>query len=235
MTKRLIALLVLIVIGTAGIWAIVAQDESTSTPTAIAALPMMTPVAASATAASATAPAVTSTASAVTPTAPAETPSVAPETSTASAVTPTAPAETPSVAPETATASAVTPTAPAETPSASAETATVAAETPSVSAETPAGSVGDVEAGKNLATQCIGCHSVDGTTVVGPSWKGIYGEPVELEDGTTVVVDEAYLATSIKDPTSQIVKGFPPAMPPYSWLTDQQVADIIAYIETLKD
>ena len=214
MTKRLIALLVLIVIGTAGIWAIVAQDESTSTPTAIAALPMMTPVAASATAASATAPAVTS---------------------TASAVTPTAPAETPSVAPETATASAVTPTAPAETPSASAETATVAAETPSVSAETPAGSVGDVEAGKNLATQCIGCHSVDGTTVVGPSWKGIYGEPVELEDGTTVVVDEAYLATSIKDPTSQIVKGFPPAMPPYSWLTDQQVADIIAYIETLKD
>lgn len=98
----------------------------------------------------------------------------------------------------------------------------------------PMATKGDIEAGKTLATQCIGCHSVDGTTMVGPSWKGLYGSSVPLEDGTTVVADDAYLAKSITDPMSQIVKGFPPAMPPYSWLTAEQIADLIAYIESLK-
>lgn len=97
-----------------------------------------------------------------------------------------------------------------------------------------AGLVGDVEAGKAAATICLACHSTDGKTIVGPTWKGLYGAPVELEDGTTVIADDAYLARSIKDPMSQIVKGFPPAMPPYSYLTDQQIADLIAYIKSLK-
>jgi cytochrome c oxidase subunit 2 len=96
------------------------------------------------------------------------------------------------------------------------------------------GLIGDVEAGKALANQCIGCHSVDGSQMVGPSWKGIYGHEVELEDGRVVTVDEAYLERAIKDPMSEIVKGFPPAMPPYSYLTDQQIADLIAYIKSLQ-
>ena len=69
--------------------------------------------------------------------------------------------------------------------------------------------------------------------MVGPSWKDLYGHEVELEDGTKVIANEAYITQSIKDPTSQIVKGFPPAMPPYAYLTDQQIADIVAYIKTL--
>ena len=93
--------------------------------------------------------------------------------------------------------------------------------------------VGNAEEGQKLVTQCLGCHSVDGSILVGPSWKDLYGHEVELEDGTKVIADEAYITQSIKDPTSQIVKGFPPAMPPYAYLTDQQIADIIAYIKTL--
>jgi cytochrome c1 len=96
------------------------------------------------------------------------------------------------------------------------------------------GLVGDVEAGKVLANQCIGCHSVDGSAMVGPSWKGIYGHEVELEDGRVVIVDEAYLERAIRDPMAEIVKGYPPAMPPYGHLTDQQVADLIAYIKSLE-
>lgn len=117
------------------------------------------------------------------------------------------------------------------TPVASPEASPVAS--PVATPARTAGLVGDVEAGKALANQCIGCHSVDGSQMVGPSWLGIYGEEVELEDGRTVVIDDAYLANSIKDPMSEIVKGFPPAMPPYSYLTDQQIADLIAYIESL--
>jgi len=93
--------------------------------------------------------------------------------------------------------------------------------------------VGNAEEGQKLVTQCLGCHSVDGSVVVGPSWKDLYGHEVELEDGTKVIANEAYITQSIKDPTSQIVKGFPPAMPPYAYLTDQQIADIVAYIKTL--
>lgn len=95
--------------------------------------------------------------------------------------------------------------------------------------------VGNAEAGKLAAVQCLGCHSIDGSTMVGPSWKGIYGETVELEDGTTEVIDVDYLTQSIKDPMSQIVKGFPAAMPPYSYLTDEQVNDLIAYIASLSE
>jgi cytochrome c oxidase subunit 2 len=96
--------------------------------------------------------------------------------------------------------------------------------------------VGDVERGRTLAlTQCSGCHSVDGSTVVGPSWLGLYGSEVPLASGETVVADEAYLAQSIRDPNSQVVEGFPQnTMPSYSYFTDQQIADIIAYIKSLE-
>jgi cytochrome c1 len=99
----------------------------------------------------------------------------------------------------------------------------------------PESIVGNVEEGQKLATQCLGCHSVDGSVLVGPSWKDLYGEEVELEDGTVVIADDAYLMQSIKDPMSQIVKGFPPAMPPYAYLSDQQINDLIAYIKSLSD
>jgi cytochrome c1 len=93
--------------------------------------------------------------------------------------------------------------------------------------------VGNAEEGQKLVTQCLGCHSVEVSFLVGPIWKVLYGLEDELEDGTEVIASEAYLYQSITDPMSQIVKGFPPAMPPYNYLTDQQIADIIAYIKTL--
>lgn len=103
----------------------------------------------------------------------------------------------------------------------------------------PAGSpvavTGDVDAGKALAAQCLSCHSVDGSAMVGPTWQGLYGHEVELEDGTTVIADDAYLIESIKDPGAKIVKGFPAgAMPPYgAILTDENIADIVAFIRSL--
>ncbi|MCC6792737.1 MAG: cytochrome c [Thermomicrobiales bacterium] len=121
------------------------------------------------------------------------------------------------------------------TPGASASPSASPAASPVASPiASPVALVGDVEAGKTLAAQCLGCHTTDGSTMVGPTWKGLYGHQVELEDGSTVVADDAYLAASIRDPMSQIVKGFPPAMPPYSYLTDQQIADLIAYIKSLE-
>jgi len=47
---------------------------------------------------------------------------------------------------------------------------------------------------------CVTCHSLDGSKRTGPTFKGIWGTDVTLSDGTTVVVDENYVRSSILDP-----------------------------------
>ena len=83
---------------------------------------------------------------------------------------------------------------------------------------------------------CVGCHSIDGTRLVGPSWKGLFGKEEALEGGTTVTVDEAYLIEPIKDPAAKIVEGFPNAMPATiaASLSDSDIDVIIEYIKSLK-
>jgi cytochrome c oxidase subunit II len=82
---------------------------------------------------------------------------------------------------------------------------------------------------------CLGCHSIDGTTKVGPTLKGVFGSMVPLADGETVKADEEYLRESIEEPNEQIVKGFQPIMPTFKGtLKDDDIAAIIAYIKTLK-
>ena len=51
---------------------------------------------------------------------------------------------------------------------------------------------------------CITCHG----TGKGPPLTGIYGKPVKLNDGTTVVADDAYLRESVLYPSAKIVEGY---------------------------
>ena len=84
---------------------------------------------------------------------------------------------------------------------------------------------------------CMSCHSIDGTKLVGPSWKGLLGENVELADGSSLVSDEAYILESIVDPNVKVVKGFPAGVMPQNYktlLSEQQISDLVEYIETLK-
>jgi cytochrome c oxidase subunit II len=58
---------------------------------------------------------------------------------------------------------------------------------------------------------CIACHSLDGTKLVGPTFKGIYGEThVVITDGQEreVAVDDAYIRKSIYEPDADLVKGY---------------------------
>ncbi len=82
---------------------------------------------------------------------------------------------------------------------------------------------------------CSGCHSVDGSDNVGPSWQGIYNSEEELEDGSTVTVDDAYIAESITDPGAKIVSGYQNIMPPYANFTDEQISAVTAYIASLAE
>lgn len=82
---------------------------------------------------------------------------------------------------------------------------------------------------------CKACHSIDGSKGIGPTWKGVFGSQVKLADGSTVTADDAYLIESIKVPGAKTVEGFPAnAMPSFSFLTDTQIADLVAFIKTLK-
>jgi len=91
-----------------------------------------------------------------------------------------------------------------------------------------------------ISNGCVGCHTIDGAAKTGPTWKGLFGSTVLLADGTTVIADEAFLAESILDPNATIVEGFPSPslMPDFSedpyFLTEEQVANIVEYIKTLK-
>jgi len=82
---------------------------------------------------------------------------------------------------------------------------------------------------------CKTCHSTDGSTLVGPSWKGLFGSSRKFADGTSAAADENYIKNSILNPAGQVVQGFAPAMPTYQGkLNDKQLNGIIEYIKTLK-
>jgi cytochrome c oxidase subunit 2 len=85
-----------------------------------------------------------------------------------------------------------------------------------------------------VANGCAACHTINGSPGIGPTWLGLVGRTEELTDGSTVVADEAYIHESIKAPQAKIVAGFENQLMPTYGFTDEQIADIIAYIKTLR-
>ncbi len=86
---------------------------------------------------------------------------------------------------------------------------------------------------------CLTCHSQDGSKIIGPSFKGIFGKTeTVVTDGVEreIVIDSAYIARSIKDPNADLVKGYMKGlMVSYEGVvTDEQIADIVNYIKNLK-
>jgi cytochrome c oxidase subunit 2 len=96
-----------------------------------------------------------------------------------------------------------------------------------------------ISRGAKLVTKngCVGCHSLDGTPGVGPTWLNLYGLERKLDDGTTVIVDQEYLLNSIVNTNGQIVDGFAANIMPQTYgdqLSEDEINNIIAFIESLK-
>jgi len=80
---------------------------------------------------------------------------------------------------------------------------------------------------------CSTCHRSD-TQGRGPNLHGVFGKPVQLEDGRTVTADENYLRECILDPGTKRVKGFQPIMPTFQGLvSEEQVNALVAYIKSI--
>jgi len=116
----------------------------------------------------------------------------------------------------------------------------VAPAAPPKKADAALASMTPAERGKALvadsSNMCLTCHSLDGSKVVGPSFKGLWGRKEKLSDGSEVQVDAAYIKESVWKPAAKIVAGYGPAMPAMyeGKLTDENLNDIIEYLKTLQ-
>jgi cytochrome c oxidase subunit II len=80
---------------------------------------------------------------------------------------------------------------------------------------------------------CSTCHNTEAQGR-GPVLTGVFGHPVQLEDGRTVIADENYVRESILVPGAKIVSGFRNIMPPFQGQVDEeQLNELIAYIKSL--
>ena len=80
---------------------------------------------------------------------------------------------------------------------------------------------------------CPTCHRTD-SQGRGPNLVGVFGKPVQLEDGRTVMADENYVRESIMSPAAKVVSGYKPIMPVFQGLvTDEQLNSLVAYVKSL--
>lgn len=86
---------------------------------------------------------------------------------------------------------------------------------------------------------CLSCHSMDGSKLVGPSFKGLYGSRREVitdKGEVEAMADDEYIISSIKDPNVEVVKGYPKGlMQSYTnILKDEDINSIIDYLKSAK-
>jgi cytochrome c oxidase subunit 2 len=94
--------------------------------------------------------------------------------------------------------------------------------------------VASAEAGKQLHVNrgCSACHSTDGSKLVGPTFKGLWGRRVETASGV-VVADLSYFKESILNPNAKVANGFQPTMPPQK-LSEVEIESLYLYVQTLQ-
>jgi cytochrome c oxidase subunit II len=81
---------------------------------------------------------------------------------------------------------------------------------------------------------CVSCHLTDSPGRC-PSLRNVFGHPVVLDDGRTVVADEAYVRESILNPNAKIVKGYPrDVMPVFQGqISEEGLLQLIVYVKSL--
>ena len=98
------------------------------------------------------------------------------------------------------------------------------------------GATGSLAASGQTIFQQLGCSTCHRFDIQGrgPNLAGIFGKPVQLEDGRTVIADENYIRESILSPSAKVVKGFRPIMPVFQGLvSEEQLTALVEYVKSL--
>ncbi|UCD34838.1 MAG: cytochrome c oxidase subunit II [Nitrospiraceae bacterium] len=85
---------------------------------------------------------------------------------------------------------------------------------------------------------CLDCHSIDGSALVGPTFKGLFGRSQIVVTGgreMSMIADEAYIRKSILHPSDEVVKGYPDIMPSFEEdMNEEEISAVIGYLKGLK-
>ena len=92
------------------------------------------------------------------------------------------------------------------------------------------------EQGQQLFQQfgCSTCHLLDQQGRC-PNLRGLYNKPVQLNNGQTVLADDAYIRESILDPNAKVTSGFEPNVMPVfkGQVTEENIIQLIAFVKSL--
>ena len=79
---------------------------------------------------------------------------------------------------------------------------------------------------------CNQCHN-NSPGARGPSLAGVYGSKLQLANGSSVLVNDAYLRDSILNPSQHVTAGFAPIMPTYQGqISEDGLIDLVEFIKT---
>jgi cytochrome c oxidase subunit 2 len=88
--------------------------------------------------------------------------------------------------------------------------------------------------GKRLFTSygCSGCHGA-ASTVRAPSLVGLFGSPVPLATGGTLIADDSYIRDKILNPDNNLIAGYKQVMPSFNNLIpEDDLIQLVAYIKS---
>ncbi len=93
----------------------------------------------------------------------------------------------------------------------------------------------DLGAALYASRGCATCHSLEGTRIQGPSFKGLYGQRARMTDGKTFLIDENFIRTTILQPQAEVREGYPNIMPSFQGLLrEREIRALIEFIKSQK-
>jgi cytochrome c oxidase subunit 2 len=80
---------------------------------------------------------------------------------------------------------------------------------------------------------CVTCHNAT-SRARGPNLESVFGTPIKLETGDTVLFDENYIRESIVEPRARLVDGYQPIMPTFRGLVSEEgILQLIEYLKSI--